>query len=174
MKKSLDAIKELRALTSSSIADCKKALEESGQDIKKAVVFLRKRGLEIAAKKQARTAKEGRVEAYIHLGSKIGVLIEVDCETDFVAKNSDFAQFTKDLAMQIAACDPVYLKREDIPEDVLSQEKDKEKFYKEHVLLEQVFIKDPAITIKDYLGSMIAKVGENIVVRRFMRYKVGE
>ncbi|MBM3255333.1 MAG: elongation factor Ts, partial [Candidatus Omnitrophica bacterium] len=117
MKKSLDAIKELRALTSSSIADCKKALEESGQDIKKAVVFLRKRGLEIAAKKQARTAKEGRVEAYIHLGSKIGVLIEVDCETDFVAKNSDFAQFTKDLAMQIAACDPVYLKREDIPED---------------------------------------------------------
>ncbi|MEI6631127.1 MAG: elongation factor Ts [bacterium] len=174
MKKSLDTIKELRALTSASIADCKKALEESEHDIKKAVVFLRKRGLEIAAKKQARAAREGRIEAYIHLGSKIGVLVEVDCETDFVAKNSDFTQFTKDLAMQIAACDPAYLKSEDIPQEVLSQEKDKDKFCKEHVLLEQAFIKDPAITIKDYLGSMIVKLAENIIVRRFMRYKVGE
>jgi len=174
MKKSLDTIKELRALTSASIADCKKALEESDHDIKKAVVLLRKRGLEIAAKKQSRSAKEGRVEAYVHLGSKIGVLLEVNCETDFVAKNSDFCQFTKDLSMQIAACDPSYLKKEDVPEDVAAQEKDREKFYKEHCLLEQVFIKDPSLTIKDYLVSLVAKVGENIVIRRFMRYKVGE
>jgi elongation factor Ts len=174
MKKSLDTIKELRVLTSASIADCKKALEESEQDIKKAVVLLRKRGLEITAKKQSRAAKEGRVEAYVHLGNKIGVLIEVDCETDFVAKNSDFAQFCRDLAMQIAACDPSYLKREDVPEDVLSHEKDKEKFYKEHCLLEQPFIKDPSLNIKDCLTSFIAKVGENLVIRRFMRYKVGE
>jgi len=174
MKRSLDTIKELRALTSASIAECKKALEESDHDIKKAVVLLRKRGLEIAAKKQARAAKEGRVEAYVHLGNKIGVLLEVDCETDFVAKNSDFAQFTKDLAMQIAACDPSYLKKEDVPLDALAHEKDKEKFYKEHCLLEQAFIKDPSLSIKDCLGSLIAKVGENIVIRRFMRYKVGE
>jgi elongation factor Ts len=174
MKRSLDTIKELRALTSASIAECKKALEESDHDIKKAVVLLRKRGLEIAAKKQARAAKEGRVEAYVHLGNKIGVLLEVDCETDFVAKNSDFTQFTKDLAMQIAACDPSYLNKEDVPLDALAHEKDKDKFYKEHCLLEQAFIKDPGLSIKDCLGSLIAKVGESIVIRRFMRYKVGE
>jgi len=174
MKKSLDTIKELRALTSASIADCKKALEESDNDIKKAVQILRKRGLEIAAKKQSRAAKDGRVEAYVHLGNKIGVLVEVDCETDFVAKNSDFAQFCKDVAMQIAACDPTYLKREDVPEEALAHEKDKDKFYKEHCLLEQPFIKDPSLTIKDCLTSFIAKVGENLIIRRFCRFKVGE
>ncbi len=135
---------------------------------------MRKQGLEIAAKRGDRLAKEGRIESYVHLGNKIGVLLEVNCETDFVAKNSDFAQFTKDVAMQITACNPLYIKREDVPKDVIRKEKDKELFYKNNCLLEQPFIKDPNITIKDYLGSLIAKVGENIVIRRFTRYKIGE
>lgn len=174
MKKSLDLIKELRVLTCASIADCKKALEESGGDIKKAQEFLRKRGLEIVAKKQSRAAKEGRVEAYVHMGNKIGVLLEVDCETDFAARNSNFTHFSKDVAMQIAALSPSYIKKEDVPKDIIEQENDKEKFYKENCLLEQAFIKDPSITLKDYLGNLIAKIGENIVIRRFVRYKVGE
>ena len=135
---------------------------------------MRKRGLEIAAKKQDRLAKEGRIEAYVHHGNKIGVLLEVNSETDFVARNSDFCQFTKDVAMQIAACNPKYIKREDVPASVIEKYKDKEQFYKEHCLLEQAFIKDPALTIKDCLGSLIVKIGENIVIRRFTRYKVGE
>lgn len=174
MKISLDSIKELREMTSSSVAHCKKALEETKGDIKKAAELLRKQGLEIAAKKQSRAAKEGRVEAYVHLGNKIGVLVEVDCESDFVARNSDFCQFTKDLSMQIAACSPAYLKSEDVPKDILEHEKNKEEFFKNNCLLEQPFVKDPGITIKDYLGSIIAKLGENIVIRRFIRYKIGE
>jgi elongation factor Ts len=170
---SLDLIKELRRISSASVSDCKKALQEADGDIEKAMVLLRKRGLEIAAGKQDCAAKEGRIDAYVHLGNKIGVLLEVNCETDFVAKNSDFCQFTKDVAMQIAACNPLYLKREEVPEEVLMQEKDRELFLKNNCLLEQVFIKDPTITIKDYLGSLIAKIGENIVIRRFVRYKIG-
>jgi elongation factor Ts len=169
----LKLIKELRNMTSASIAHCKEALIEAGGDINKAAQILRKRGLEIAAKKQDREAKEGRIEAYLHHGNKIGVLLEVDCETDFVAKNQDFCQFTKDVAMQIAACNPEYLKREDVPQEAIEQEKDKEIFYKNNCLMEQVFIKDPSITIKDYLGSLLAKFSENIVVRRFTRYKIG-
>lgn len=171
---SIDLIKELRNITGASIAHCKHALEDSGGDIKKAVELLRKRGLEIVAKKQGRLAKEGRVEAYVHLANKIGVLLEVGCETDFVAKNSDFCQFTKDMAMQITASNPTYIKREDVPAEVIEREKDKEQFYKDNCLLEQVFVKDPSITVKDYLGSLVAKVGENIVVRRFVRYRVGQ
>jgi len=171
---SVDLIKELRNMTSASIAHCKQALEDTGGDIAKAAQLLRKRGLEIAAERQGRAAKEGRIEAYVHLGNKIGVLLEVDCETDFVARNSDFCQFTKDISMQITACSPLYIKREDVPAEVIEQEKDKEQFYKNNCLLEQVFVKDPSITVKDYLGSLIAKIGENIVIRRFVRYKVGE
>lgn len=171
---SLEQIKELRRITSASIAHCRQALEETAGDIQKAVQLLRKRGLEIAAKKQANAAKEGRVEAYVHLGSKIGVLLEVDCETDFVAKNSDFCRFTKDVAMHITANSPSYLKREEVPEDVLQHEKDKELFYKENCLLEQPFVKDPTISVKDYLGDIVAKMGENIVIRRFARYKIGD
>ena len=174
MKISLDSIKELREMTSSSIAHCKKALEEAKGDIKKAAELLRKQGLEIAAKKQSRAAKEGRVEAYVHLGNKIGVLVEVACESDFVARNSDFCQFTKDLSMQIAACSPAYLKSEDVPKDILEHEKNKEEFFKNNCLLEQPFVKDPSITVKDYLGSIVAKLVENIVIRRFIRYKIGE
>jgi elongation factor Ts len=161
-------------MTCASIAHCKKALEETGGDLKKAAEHLRKQGLEIAANKQGRQAREGRIESYIHHGSKIGVLLEADCETDFVAKNSDFAQFARDLCMQVAATSPLYIKREDVPAEVLKQEKGEDDFYKNHCLLEQPFVKDPAMTVKDYLGSMIAKLGENIVIRRFIRYKVGE
>jgi len=174
MKIPVELIKELRGASSASVLECRKALEEAKGDLKKAGELLRRRGLEIAANKQGRAAKEGRIDSYVHHGNKIGVLLEVDCESDFVAKNSDFARFTKDLAMQIAACSPLYIKREDVPLDTLKHEKDKEQFFKAYCLLEQVFIKDPTITIKDYLGSMVAKIGENVVVRRFIRYKVGE
>ena len=174
MKISIDLIKELREITSSSVAHCKKALEDSNGDIKKAAVLLRKQGLEIAAKKQSRAAKEGRIEAYVHHGNKIGVLLEVSCESDFVARNEGFIQFTKDVAMQIAATSPLYLKKEDVPAEVLENEKSKDDFYKNHCLLEQPFVKDPSITINDYLGSIVAKIGENIIIRRFMRYKIGE
>jgi len=171
---SIDSIRELRNMTCASVAHCKEALEEAKGDIKKAAGLLRKRGLEIAAKKQDRRALEGRIEAYVHLGNKIGVLLEVDCETDFAARNSEFSQFTKDLAMQIAACDPLYIKKEDVPAGVIKKEKNKEEFYKTNCLLEQPFVKDPAITVKDYLGNMVAKIGENVVIRRFIRYRVGE
>jgi len=169
----LDSIKELRNLTGVSISTCRQALEESECDIKKAVVFLRKRGLEVAATKQGRVAKEGRIEAYVHLGNKVGVLLEVDCETDFVAKSDDFCQFTRDLAMHITAADPKYIKKEDVPADLVEQEKDKELFYKENCLLEQPFVKDLSINVKDYLGGLVAKIGENVTIRRFVRYKVG-
>jgi elongation factor Ts len=171
---SANLIKELRNLTSVSIAQCKKALEETGGDIKKSVEWLRRHGLEIAAKKQGERPREGRIEAYVHHGNKVGTLLEVNCETDFVARNSDFCQFCKDVAMQITACLPLYIKKEDVPNDVIKQEKNKEEFYKNTCLLEQIFIKDPSISIKDYLGSLIAKLGENITIRRFVRYKIGE
>jgi elongation factor Ts len=174
MKNSINAIKELRDITCSSIAHCKKALEETKGDIKQAVIFLRKQGLEIAAKKQSRLAKEGRVDCYLHHGNKIGVLLEVNSESDFVARNEEFIKFTKDLAMQIAATNPEYLKKEDVPEEVLKHEKNKDDYYKNNCLLEQVFVKDPSLIIKDYLGSIVSKMGENIVIRRFIRYKIGE
>ena len=171
---SVALIKELRDLTGASVSQCKKALEESGADMKKAAVLLRKHGLEVAAKKQGRVAKEGRIEAYVHHGNKIGVLLEINSESDFVARNGDFIQFTKDVSMQVAACNPAYIKKEDVPRDVIKEEKNKEDFYKNNCLLEQNFVKDPAITVKDYLGSLIAKLNENIVIRRFIRYKLGE
>lgn len=161
-------------MTSASISHCKSALEEAKGDIKKAVELLRKQGLEIAAKKEGRSVKEGRIETYVHHGNKIGVLLEVNCESDFVARNSDFCQFTKDISMQIAACNPLYIKKEDVPTKIIKSQKDKELFFKNNCLLEQPFIKDPNITVKDYLGSLIAKIGENVVIRRFVRYKIGE
>ena len=173
MSASVELIKKLRNITSASISDCKSALQETSGDIQKAAEWLRQRGLEMASKKQDRISREGRIEAYVHLGNKIGVLLEVDCETDFVARNSDFCQFTKDIAMQIAACQPQYIKKEDVPQDLLAQEKDKELFFRNNCLLEQVFIKDPGMTIKDYLGSTVVKLGENIVIRRFTRYQIG-
>jgi len=174
MKNSLDAIKELRDMTCSSIAHCRKALEEAKGDIKQAAILLRKQGLEIAVKKQSRAAKEGRIDCYIHHGNKMGALVEVNCESDFAAKNEEFIKFTKDLAMHIAASSPSYIKKEDVPEDALQHEKNKEDYYKNNCLLEQVFVKDPSMTINDYLGSIVSKIGENIVIRRFIRYKIGE
>jgi len=174
MEVSLELIKELRKTTSASISDCRKALEEAGSDLKKAMAILRRRGLEIAQEKQDRAVREGRIESYVHLGNKLGVLLEVNCETDFVARNEDFRQFTKDVAMQIAAAGARYIKKEDVPQEVLDAEADKEAYCKENCLLLQPFIKDPSITIQDYLTSIIAKVAENIVIRRFIRYKIGE
>ncbi len=174
MATNVELIKELRDMTSASIADCKQALHDSGNDLKKAAHLLRQRGLEIASKKQGRAAKEGRVESYVHFGNKIGVLLEVDCETDFVARNDEFAQFTRDIAMHIAASSPVYIKREDVPQEELGKEKHPEQFLKERCLLEQPFVKDPGTAVKDYLGSLVAKFQENIFIRRFERYRIGE
>lgn len=169
-----DAIKELREQTSCGVIECKKALEEAGGDIAQAKQLLKKRGLEIAAKKGSRLAKEGRIEAYIHNGSKIGVLAEVNCETDFVASNDDFVKFSKDVAMHIAAANPKYISREDIPEDVLAEAKDQDAFIKESCLLEQPFVKEPGKTIQECMTDLIASIGENITISRFARYKVNE
>ncbi|PIU41402.1 MAG: translation elongation factor Ts [Candidatus Omnitrophica bacterium CG07_land_8_20_14_0_80_42_15] len=191
----LDAIKELREKTSAGMMDCKRALKEANGDINKAIEILRKKGIALASKKASRTAKDGVIESYIHLGSKIGVLLEVNCESDFVARNKDFKIFVKDVAMQIAASHPRYISKEDVPVDVIEKEKEiikaqmkgkpenviekiaegkLEKFYEEACLLNQPFIKDMNIKVRDYLTSMVAKIGENIVVRRFTRYQVGE
>lgn len=169
----MEEIKELRELTSCGIIECKKALEEAKGNVAKAKEILQKRGLELAAKKSSRTAKEGRVESYIHLGAKIGVLLEVNCETDFVAKSEDFCRFTKDVAMHIAASAPRYIKEEDVPEEELKSAGDKDTFLKDNCLLAQPFIKDPGISIQEYLNSLIGKIGENIFISHFVRYQVG-
>ncbi|MCA9408859.1 MAG: translation elongation factor Ts [Candidatus Omnitrophica bacterium] len=174
MEISVDIIKELRELTSCGVIECKKALEEAGGDINKAKQILQKRGLELAAKKGSRAAKEGRVESYVHQGSKIGVLVEVNCETDFVAQNDDFARFSRDVAMHIAAANPQYVRKEDVPEERLKEEKNPDAFCKEACLMEQAFIKDPSKSIQDCLNLMIASIGENISISRFTRYKVNE
>ena len=174
MTASLDAIRELREATSCGVIDCKKALEEAGGDMNKAKELLKQRGLELAAKKGGRAAREGRVEVYVHPGNKIVAMVEVSCETDFVARNEDFIQFTKDVAMQIGAMCPEYVKEEDVPEDVLNAAEDPKQFIKEKCLMNQVFIKDSGKTIQACLNEVIAKIGENMFVNRFTRYKVGE
>jgi elongation factor Ts len=190
-------VKELRERTGAGMMDCKKALTESGGDINKAADYLREKGLAAAAKKAGRIAAEGLVESYIHGGGRIGVLVEVNCETDFVAKTDEFRTLVKDIAMQIAAARPEFVKREEVPAEALEHEKailraqalnegkpanivEKmvegrlEKYYKEVCLLEQPFIKDPDITIKQLLTEKISKIGENINIRRFARYELGE
>jgi len=174
MAATADDIKRLREETSCGVIDCKKALEEAKGDLGKAKELLRKRGLEMAAKKSDRLAKEGRVEAYIHNGNKIGVVVEVNCETDFVARSEDFCKFTRDVALHIAALNPKYIKKEDVPADVLAKEADKEAFIKANCLLAQAYVKDPGKSIQDLLNELVAKIGENIIVSRFIRYKVGE
>jgi len=169
-----DDIKRLREETSCGVIDCKKALDNAQGDFNKAKEFLRKRGLEMAAKKSDRVAKEGRVESYIHNGNKIGVVVEVNCETDFVARNEDFCKFTRELAIHIAAVSPKYIKKEDVPPDVLAKEADPEAFIKANCLLAQPYVKDPGKSIQDLLNELVAKIGENIIVGRFARYKVGE
>ena len=167
-------IKELRELTSCGVMECKKALEETNGNLEKAKEVLKKRGLELAAKKGSRTANEGRIETYIHAGAKIGVMVEVNCETDFVAKNADFMAFTKDLAMHIAALNPKYVRREDVPQYVLAEQKDQAAYLKEAILLDQPFVKDPKTSIQEKVNSLIASIGENIFIKRFIRYKVNE
>lgn len=190
-------VKELREKTGCGMMDCKKALEEANGSIEQAIEILRKKGLAELAKKAGRAAKEGLVDAYIHPGGRIGVLLEVNCETDFVARNEDFKNFVHDVAMQIAAASPLYVSREQVPDDVVKNEKeiyraqaiqegkpekfvDKivsgrlEKFYQTVCLLEQPFIKNQEITVQDYLGSVVAKIGENVSIRRFIRYQLGE
>lgn len=175
VKISAKDIQKLREKTSAGVMDCKLALEEAGGDFTQAMQVLRKRGVALAAKKSSRAAKEGRIESYVHLHNKIGVLLEINCESDFVSRCDEFKKFAKDLAMQIAALNPRYLKKEDLPKDVVKQEKEHlEDFYKANCLLEQVFIKDEDKLIKDYLTEVIAKIGENIVIRRFTRFQLGE
>jgi elongation factor Ts len=190
-------VKQLREMTGAGILDCKKALEEAGGDLEKAAEILRKKGIAKAAKKASRETKEGIIHSYIHAGGRVGVLLELNCETDFVARNELFQELAKELAMQIAAMKPKYVSREDIPEEVINKEKeiareaaisegkpehiaDKiaqgklEKYFKEVVLLEQPYIKDDKKTIEELIKEYIAKLGENIKVSRFCRYEVGE
>lgn len=171
---SLDAIKELREQTNCGIIDCKKALAEANGDVEKAKVILREKGLQMALKKASRAANEGRIEAYIHQGNKLGVLVEVNCETDFVARNEDFIRFCKDLAMHIAAMAPKYIKKEDVPADLLADQEDQDGFIKSNVLMEQAFVKEASKSIRDLLNELIAKIGENILIGRFIRFKIGE
>lgn len=190
-------VKELRETTCAGMMDCKKALVETNGDMEKAIDYLREKGLAAAAKKSGRIAAEGIVESYIHAGGKIGVMIEVNCETDFVAKTPEFHSFVRDLAMQVAASNPQYLSREEVPASILDHERevlraqalnegkpakivDKmvegrvNKFYADTCLLEQAFIKDPDKSVTDIVNAQISKIGENIVVRRFVRYQMGE
>lgn len=161
-------VKKLRESTGAGVMDCKEALSKSGGDVNKAMAILKEKGLKTAEKKSGRVAKAGAVHSYIHHDSRIGVLVEVNCETDFVARTDDFQKLVRDLALQVASANPKYLKKEDAPKDLSDEE------IKQLCLFEQAFIKDPALSIKDYVTGVIAKTGENIVVRRFIRYQLGE
>ena len=191
---SAQAVADLREKTGAGLLDCKKALTEANGNIEEAITILRKKGAASAAKKAERATKEGIVESYIHVGGKVGVLIEVNCETDFVARNDDFKAFVKDLCLQIAAASPLYVSREEVPEADLQKERDiaaaqvqgkppaavqkivegkLEKFYSTVCLVDQPFVKLPEKSVKDMVTEKIAKIGENIQVRRFVRYQLG-
>ena len=197
MEISASQVKELRDKTGVGIMDCKVALRECKGDINQAVDFLRKKGIATAKKRGGRRTSEGLVQSYIHAGGKIGVLVEVNCETDFSAKTDDFAEFTKDIAMQIAATNPVSVDREGIPPETLKKEMDiytsqanesgkpenviekiiegkMKKFYSEVCLVEQAFVKNPDISVQDLLNDLMAKTGENIIIHRFARFQLGE
>jgi elongation factor Ts len=197
MSISAATVKELREQTGAGMMDCKKALTEADGDIETAMDVLRKKGLAKAAGKSSREASDGLISSYIHMGGKIGVLLEVNCETDFVAKTEDFQQLVRDISMHIAATSPAYVKREDVPSGIIDKEKEIyasqvenkppqviekivegkiEKFYSDTCLVDQVFVKDPdqKKKIKDLIVEKIAKLGENIVIRRFVRFQLGE
>ena len=190
-------LKEIRERTGAGVVDCKKALNESGGDIDQAITFLREKGLAAAAKRAGRAAVQGVIGSYIHAGSKIGVLVEVNCETDFVARTEEFQQLVKDLGMQIAASQPRYVRRDDVPAEEVEKERaiyrtqtlaegkpEKviarivdgrlEKYYSENCLLEQHFIRDMAKTVEQLVKEMVTRTGENIVVRRFSRFQIGD
>ena len=196
VKISAQMIKQLRTRTNAGVMDCKEALTEAGGDLEKAVDFLRKRGVAIALKRAGRETSQGLIQSYIHTGGKIGVLVEVNCETDFVAKTDEFKAFVKNLAMHIAATKPLGIRAEDISEEVIQREKEiyraqaeemgkpekildkivqgkMEKFCKESCLLDQQYVRDPDITIQDLIHDIVTKTGENITVRRFVRYQLG-
>jgi elongation factor Ts len=190
-------VKELRAKTGAGIMDCKEALGACDGDMDEAVDHLRKKGLATAAKRAGRTLSEGLVQSYIHTGGKLGVMVEINCETDFVARSEDFQEFAKNIAMHIAATNPVGIRAEDVPPEVVAREKeiyraqalemgkpekmlDKiadgklNKFFKDNCLLDQAYVKNPDITVGDYLNQLIARIGENITIKRFVRYQIGE
>ena len=194
---SASTVKELRDKTAAGMMDCKEALKQSDGDINKAIDFLRKKGLATAAKRAGRAMSEGTIQTYIHTGGKLGVMVEVNCETDFVAKNEDFVQFARNIAMHIAATNPVSISQQDVPKEVVEKEMeiyrdqvramgkpeqmiDKiaegklNKFYKESCLLNQGYVRDPNVTISDLINEQIAKIGENITIKRFVRFQVGE
>ena len=194
---SASMVKELRVKTGTGMMDCKKALTECNGDFEKAIEYLRKKGMSAAAKRSSKTTKDGTIAFYIHMGGKIGVMVEINCETDFVARTDDFRALGKDIAMHITAANPLYLKPEDVPEDVLEKEKDiyksqalaegkpekiidriilgkLKKYYEDACLLEQKFVKDPDISVGTLVNNMIAKSGENIVVKRFARFQLGD
>lgn len=196
-KISAGLVKELREKTGAGMMDCKKALSEVNGDIEKAVEFLRKKGLATAQKRAGRALNEGIIQSYIHMTGKLGVLVEVNCETDFVAKNDDFQEFAKNIAMHIAASNPLGISPEDVPEDLIEKEKeiyraqalemgkpenvvDKivegklKKFYEESCLLNQPYVRDTNLSVADLLNELIAKIGENISIKRFVRYQIGE
>jgi len=197
MEISTELIKEIRERTGAGVMDCKKALTECACDLEKAIEYLRKTGIAAAAKKASRVASEGLVEAYIHPGSRVGSLVEVNCETDFVARTCEFRSLVRDIAMQVVAADPIAVSRQEVPADVLEKEKEilvaqtassgkppqilekiiqgkLDKFYKENCLLEQPFIKDPKRSVEEIVKEAAAKFGENIVVRRFSRFRLGQ
>jgi len=197
MEISIELVKDLRQRTGAGVIDCKTALQETKGDVDAAIDYLRRKGLATAAKKAGRIATDGLVSSYIHAGGKMGVLVEINCETDFVAKTEDFQAFVKNIAMHIAATNPQYIRREEIPTEVLEKEKEiyrtqalesgkpakvidkivegkMERFYSEVCLLEQTYFKDSDLTVKEVLDAMIAKVGENISIRRFARFQLGE
>ncbi len=197
MEIKVELVKELREKSSAGMMDCKKALVESNGDIKKAEEILKVKGLSKASKKASRTAKEGIIDSYIHTGSKIGVMVEVNCETDFVARNEMFKNFVHDITLHITAAAPLYVSKEDVPQEMLDKEKELyrkqalnegkpekiidriaegklKKYYEENCLLEQLFVKDNDVKIGDLLKQHIAKMGENIVIKRFERYILGE
>ena len=190
-------VKQLREKTGAGMMDCKQALVECDADIDKAIDFLRKKGLATAQKRAGRAMTEGTVQSYIHMGGKLGVLVEVNCETDFVAKNEDFLNFAKNIAMHIAASNPLGIRPEDVPQEIVDREKDiyqaqalemgkpenvvpkivdgkLNKFYKDNCLLNQPYVKDPDLSVEDLLNELIAKIGENISIRRFVRFQTGE
>lgn len=196
MEITAEAVKELRTVTGAGVLDCKKALQENDGDFDKAVGYLTKKGLASAAKRADRVVKDGTIGHYVHAGGRVAALVEVNCETDFVARTEEFQTLAHDMAMQVVAGRPRYLGKEDIPAEVLEEEREKyraqadpgkpenviehivegklEKFYTEVCLLEQLFIKDDQITVKDLIAQLIAKTGENIRIRRFVRYELGE
>ncbi len=197
MEISIELVKDLRQRTGAGIVDCKAALQEAGGSIEAAIDYLRKKGLATAAKKAGRIATDGLVASYIHAGGKMGVLVEINCETDFVAKTGDFQEFVKNMAMHIAAANPQFIRREDVPPEVLEKEREiyrtqaldsgkpakviekivegkLERFYSETCLLEQTYIRDSDRTVKEVLDGMIGKLGENIAIRRFARFQLGE